>query len=231
MAVGHAGDVAHLQPMSKIVFRTNPSLQIGSGHVMRCLTLADALRAQGAECHFISCAHPCHLTEVMRQRCFKLNSLVATVQKVQAAIKNIATTVPDAPQYKKLMVIDDLADQPRRCDLLLDQNDTGSDYAFAVTSYAFPIQRAIRITKANRVEMFNPEHFSTRSQDLEEAYHDAGQFYWGKARAWQANKVIFGPDSAPVMLPRHRVQDIDTPDDWVRAEWLFKAMSAPTITP
>ncbi len=104
--------------------------------------------------------------------------------------------------------------------------DTGSEYAFSVTSYAFPIQRAIRITQAKRVEMFNPEHFNTRSQDLEEAYHDAGQFYWGRASAWRANKTVFGPESAPIMLPRHRVQDIDTPEDWLRAEWLFKAMQS-----
>ena len=103
---------------------------------------------------------------------------------------------------------------------------TGADYAFSVTSYAFPIQRAIRITPASRVEMFNPEHFATRSQDLEEAYHDAGQFYWGKANAWQQGNIIFSPASAPVMMPRHRVQDIDTPEDWLRAEWLFKAMNA-----
>lgn len=100
------------------------------------------------------------------------------------------------------------------------------DYAFSVTSYAFPIQRAIRLTPEGRVEMFNPEHFNTRSQDLEEAYHDAGQFYWGRADAWLQGKMIFSPASLPVMLPRHRVQDIDTPEDWVRAEWLFKAMQA-----
>lgn len=105
-------------------------------------------------------------------------------------------------------------------------SDTGSDYAFSVTSYAFPIQRAIRITQAKRVEMFNPEHFNTRSQELEEAYHDAGQFYWGRASAWLENKMIFGLTSAPVILPRHRVQDIDTAEDWLRAEWLFKAMQA-----
>jgi N-acylneuraminate cytidylyltransferase len=102
---------------------------------------------------------------------------------------------------------------------------TGSNYAFAVTSYDFPIQRAIRITQANRVEMFNPEHFNTRSQDLEAAYHDAGQFYWGIARAWVEKKVIFSTASVPLLLPRHRVQDIDTPEDWVRAEWLFKAIN------
>jgi len=103
---------------------------------------------------------------------------------------------------------------------------TGSNYAFSVTSYPFPIQRAIRITPKARVEMFNPEHFNTRSQDLEDAYHDAGQFYWGIANAWCAEKTIFGMDSSPVLLPRHRVQDIDTIEDWVRAEWLFKAMQA-----
>lgn len=104
--------------------------------------------------------------------------------------------------------------------------DSGSSYAFSVTSYAFPIQRAIRITDNGRVAMFNPEHFQTRSQDLEEAWHDAGQFYWGTAEAWCEERAIFGEDSVPVKLPRHRVQDIDTPEDWNRAEWLFRAMQA-----
>lgn len=101
---------------------------------------------------------------------------------------------------------------------------TNASYAFTVTSYAFPIQRAIKITENNSVEMFSPEHFQTRSQDLEEAYHDAGQFYWGKVEAWMSEKVIFGSESTPVILPRHRVQDIDTLEDWDRAEWLFKAI-------
>lgn len=104
--------------------------------------------------------------------------------------------------------------------------DSGSSYAFSVTSYPFPIQRAIRITDNGRVAMFNPEHFHTRSQDLEEAWHDAGQFYWGTAEAWCEEQAIFGEDSVPVKLPRHRVQDIDTPEDWNRAEWLFRAMQA-----
>ena len=106
---------------------------------------------------------------------------------------------------------------------LLDQ---GGDYAFAVTSYAFPIQRAVRITQAGRVQMFDPAQFTTRSQDLEEAYHDAGQFYWGKADAWLQAAPIFSERSAPVMLPRHRVQDIDTPEDWVRAELMFKLLAS-----
>jgi N-acylneuraminate cytidylyltransferase len=101
-------------------------------------------------------------------------------------------------------------------------------YAFSVTSYAFPIQRAIRITQNQRVEMFYPQHFNTRSQDLEEAWHDAGQFYWGTTHAWMSEQPIFDEDSMPVKLPRHRVQDIDTPEDWTRAEWLFRAMLAET---
>lgn len=101
-----------------------------------------------------------------------------------------------------------------------------AEYAFSVTSYAFPIQRAVCITPDQRLEMFQPEHFGTRSQDLPEAWHDAGQFYWGKAQAWLQGKPLFGRDSAPVLMPRHRVQDIDTQEDWERAEWLFNAMQA-----
>lgn len=104
--------------------------------------------------------------------------------------------------------------------------EAGCDYAFSVTSYAFPIQRAIHLNPHGRVEMFNPEYFDSRSQDLEEAYHDAGQFYWGKADAWLQGRKIFSPASIPITLPRHRVQDIDTPEDWIRAEWLFKAIQA-----
>lgn len=115
-------------------------------------------------------------------------------------------------------------DLRRGLSVLQEQKDC--DYAFSVTSYAFPIQRAVRISPKGRVEMFSPEHFQTRSQDLEEAFHDAGQFYWGHAEAWLQGKQIFGRGSRPVLLPRHRVQDIDTPEDWERAEWLFRAIQA-----
>lgn len=98
-----------------------------------------------------------------------------------------------------------------------------ADYAFSVTSYVFPIQRAIKITSEQRVSMFQPEHFNARSQDLEEAYHDAGQFYWGTSDAWLNEKIIFRADSIPIILPRYRVQDIDTSEDWIRAEMMFRA--------
>ncbi|RDE22571.1 pseudaminic acid cytidylyltransferase [Motiliproteus coralliicola] len=101
------------------------------------------------------------------------------------------------------------------------QNES-CDYAFSVTSFPFPIQRAIKIDVQGRVRMFQPEHFMTRSQDLEEAYHDAGQFYWGRREAWLGEKTFFQPGTVPVLLPRHRVQDIDTLEDWTCAELLFE---------
>ena len=103
------------------------------------------------------------------------------------------------------------------------------DYAFSATSYAFPIQRALKLNTDDTVEMFQPEHFNTRSQDLIEAYHDAGQFYWGKAEAFKAKRPIFGAKSKAVLLPRKQVQDIDTPEDWELAEALFKVLNESCI--
>jgi len=99
-----------------------------------------------------------------------------------------------------------------------------ADYCFTVTSYASPIQRAFMITEQHRVEMFYPKNFNTRSQDLEEAYHDAGQFYWGKADAFKIETPLFSNTAIPFMLPRYLVQDIDTPEDWMRAEMMFKVL-------
>jgi len=99
--------------------------------------------------------------------------------------------------------------------------ENSADFAFSITSYPFPIQRAIRLRGGRKIEMFYPEYYETRSQDLEEAYHDAGQFYWGKASAWCTDTNIYGSNSVPVIIPRTRVQDIDTEEDWEKAEQIF----------
>jgi N-acylneuraminate cytidylyltransferase len=99
-----------------------------------------------------------------------------------------------------------------------------AEIAFTVTSFPFPIQRAIRITADGRVAMFQPEHYATRSQDLEPAYHDAGQFYWSTFDAVVKQVPAFSSAAVPIVLPRHRVQDIDTAEDWVRAEMLMKTL-------
>jgi N-acylneuraminate cytidylyltransferase len=97
-------------------------------------------------------------------------------------------------------------------------------YAFTVTNYAAPIFRSFKRTAEGGIEMFFPEHFSTRSQDLPAALHDAGQFYWGRPSAWLEGKDAFGPQSFPVIIPHWRIQDIDSPDDWHRAEILAPAI-------
>jgi pseudaminic acid cytidylyltransferase len=99
-------------------------------------------------------------------------------------------------------------------------------FVFSVTSYAFPIQRALRLNALGEVEALHPEYRNTRSQDLEPAYHDAGQFYWGRAEAFLNDAVLFSPASLAVILPRHLVQDIDTEEDWRRAELMFQVLQA-----
>lgn len=110
-----------------------------------------------------------------------------------------------------------------RCgyNLLIQQQAT---YAFSVTTFAFPIQRALKLTSNHRIEMFNRAEADSRSQDLEEAYHDAGQFYWGTRDAWLSAQPIYATHSVPVILPRYRVQDIDTPEDWEHALLMFDAL-------
>jgi pseudaminic acid cytidylyltransferase len=97
-------------------------------------------------------------------------------------------------------------------------------YAFAVTGFDYPIQRALRLTSGGGVDMVWPEHRLTRSQDLEAAYHDAGQFYWGRSEAFLAGEPIFSPAAAPVILPRKLVHDIDTPEDWEAAELAYAVL-------
>jgi len=102
---------------------------------------------------------------------------------------------------------------------------TGKSFAFSVTTFPFPIQRALRINKLGLVEPIKPENITQRSQDLEECYHDAGQFYWGRAEAFLNDIVTYSTESVPVVIPRYLVQDIDTEEDWFRAELMYKAMT------
>jgi len=102
--------------------------------------------------------------------------------------------------------------------------DEEVEYVFSATTFPFAIQRAITLNADARVNMIYPEHLNTRSQDLQETYHDAGQFYWGNGSAFLMGKAIFADHSKAVLLPRKRVQDIDTPEDWEFAESLFKVL-------
>ncbi|MEZ9565344.1 pseudaminic acid cytidylyltransferase [Vibrio artabrorum] len=101
---------------------------------------------------------------------------------------------------------------------------TNVQFTFSATSFPFPIQRAIKLDEQGHVSMFSPENEQVRSQDLEEAYHDAGQFYWGRKDAFLNKLSVFSSHSKAVLLPRKRVQDIDNQEDWELAESLFSAL-------
>jgi len=102
--------------------------------------------------------------------------------------------------------------------------DSVSDFVFSVTSFGFPVQRALTLLSDGSVSPMHPEHAMTRSQDLPHAFHDAGQFYWGRAQAFLDDVTLYSPASMALVLPRHLVQDIDTPEDWMRAEFMYQAL-------
>jgi len=94
-------------------------------------------------------------------------------------------------------------------------------YSFSVTDYNYSIFRSFKEHPNGGVEMFFPENYEKRSQDLPIGLHDAAQFYWGKPEAWLNNMRLFDRHSYPVKVPNWRIQDIDTENDWKRAEILF----------
>jgi len=108
---------------------------------------------------------------------------------------------------------------------LLEQYPDKS-FAFSVTDFGFPVQRALTLDGQGALTALYPEFRNTRSQDLPAAFQDAGQFYWGRSEAWLRGEVLYSPASLPVILPRYLVQDIDTVEDWKRAEYLYAALKA-----
>jgi UDP-2,4-diacetamido-2,4,6-trideoxy-beta-L-altropyranose hydrolase len=154
MVAGPVGEMSHL----KVAFRADASLQIGTGHIMRCLTLADALREKGAQCTFVCRPHAGHLLDLVAQRGHKVLALgepqanfnppadpahaiwlgTSWAEDAEETKRALGERMVDwlvvdhyaldacweealRPQAKRIMVIDDLADRPHACDLLLDQ--------------------------------------------------------------------------------------------------------------
>lgn len=106
-------------------------------------------------------------------------------------------------------------------DLLLRNNATT---VFSVTRFSYPILRALKFENDHRVQMFWPEYEQSRSNDLTESFHDAGQFYWCNVEKFRMEKKLFSADSYAIVLPNHRVVDIDTPQDWQMAEILYQVL-------
>jgi N-acylneuraminate cytidylyltransferase len=94
-----------------------------------------------------------------------------------------------------------------------------ADAVVPVVRFSYPIQRALRMSEEGTMRMFWPENYNCRSQDLEPAYHDAGQFYFLRTAALRAQRRLFPDTTIPVVLPESEVQDIDSAEDWAMAEW------------
>ena len=101
---------------------------------------------------------------------------------------------------------------------------TDAPGALSVTTFDFPILRALRRLEDGSVAFNWPEHELTRSQDLPEFYHDAGQFYWVRVEAFLSSERLIMPGMLPLVLPRKRVQDLDTPEDWENAELMAQVL-------
>ena len=151
------------------------------------------------------------------------NDYTATVPVIVHAIEacralgwkfdNVCCIYPGVP----FLQVDDLIGSLRRL------AETDADYCFPVTEYPSAIQRALKLLSNGKMQPFYPEFEITRTQDLESAYYDAGQFYWGKTQAWLTNPNIHSSGLGNV-IPNWRVVDIDTPEDWLRAELIYRSI-------
>lgn len=177
--------------------------------------IAEAARAAGAEVPFIrpsdlSNDH-CGTLEVVRHA-------ACWAQAEGLGAESICCLYPTA-----------LFTRPQDLVLGLQQLESSHwDYVFVAARFTAPVQRAFIRAADGSMRLLFPEHRCTRTQDLAETFHDVGQFYWGSSTAWREGRPIFGHRTSFVELPAERTQDIDTPEDWARAERLFRDLQEST---
>lgn len=180
----------------RVLFRVDASLVMGSGHVMRCLTLARALRERGHHCLFVSREHPGHLNAYVQDQGFELYSLpmgrsqdrdlyhahwlgASQEEDALACRPAIETFQPDwlivdhyaldarwekalRPYYRELMVIDDLADRPHQCDLLLDQT-----FARSKDDYKPWVATGCTVLCGSQYALLRPDFIALRQYSLD----------------------------------------------------------------
>lgn len=160
--------------------------------------------------------------EVVKRSNVLSNDFVGTQEVIEHAISVIETSGIKVNYVCAIFATAPFIQEKYLIEGLKKLKSSDAVNAFSVTSMPFPIQRAFKI-KNDRCEMFWPEKYLARSQDLEEAYQDAGQFYWTKLNI-DSNCIMFSEESIPIVLPRYLVQDIDTFEDWERAELMYKVL-------
>jgi len=173
--------------------------------------IAKIARQWGAEVPFM---RPAELADDHATTRPVVNHAIREATRLYGAPEAVCCLYPTAP----FVTVEDL----RRGLHMLQEEKV--DFVFTAATFAYPIQRAFRRTATGGLERIQPEHRNTRSQDLEEAFHDAGQFYWGLSQSFLDERDTVSEQSRALMLPRFRVHDIDTEEDWLRAETVFSAL-------
>lgn len=176
--------------------------------------IAKIAKEYGAEVPFI---RPKELSDDFTGTADVINHTINYLESEGESYKYVCTIYATAPLLQKKYLIQGYEK--------LKNSDAVN--AFSATTMPFPIQRTFKLNDNGRAEMFTPEHYMTRSQDLEEAYQDAGQFYWTNRVLEKDSdeKVLFSSISIPIVLPRYLVQDIDTLEDWKRAELMYQVLN------
>jgi pseudaminic acid cytidylyltransferase len=172
--------------------------------------VAQVAKLEGAEVPF---RRPCSLADDHTPTRQVVLHAISELEAIYGELNFLCCIYPTAPLLRG-------ADLAIGYERLIESN---CSFTFSVATFPYPIQRALQLNERGQVAMLYPEHRLTRSQDLGSFFHDAGQFYWGRVQAFKDNLPTFSEHSVPIFLPRHRVQDIDTPEDWEMAELMFKA--------
>ncbi|MBV6750754.1 pseudaminic acid cytidylyltransferase [Pseudomonas chlororaphis] len=176
--------------------------------------IAALARARGAQVPFM---RPAALADDFTGTAAVIAHAVETLQRAGYVFEHTCCLYATAPLLQARFL---------RQGLELLEAHAEKSFAFSVCEFGFPVQRALTLSQDGALTPLYPEHRQTRSQDLPRAFQDAGQFYWGRSAAWLRGDVLFSEKSLPVILPRHLVQDIDTDEDWRRAEYLYSALLA-----
>jgi N-acylneuraminate cytidylyltransferase len=173
--------------------------------------IAEVARDHGAEVPFV---RPAELADDHAGTVPVILHAIRTLEDAGQSFDHVCCIYPAAP----LVQPDDLV---KGLELLKQ----GWSFAFSVTSFGSSVHRGLLQKPDGGMEMLFPQYRDTRTQDLPDVFHDAGQFYWGHTKSWLAGEEVYGPTATAVHLPRWRVQDIDTMEDLERAQLLFELLS------
>lgn len=173
--------------------------------------VAHCAREAGASVPFM---RPAELADDFTPTRDVINHAILQCQKLTAPASQVCCIYATSP----LLQVNDLKNG------LACLEEGRYSFVFSATHFPYPIQRALRLLPSGGVAMFEPAHAKTRSQDLEPAFHDAGMFYWGKTQAFIDREPMFSERAFPLIIPPFRVCDLDTAEDWERAEWLKRAI-------